>query len=670
MGKKNVLRETSGIAGAIRVYWGDPDYLARMERHGKILDPTSRARAQAWMLEAFGFVDESMIPDRVTTTGLDLRKLYDEHMREANFDARSEGRLLHLIVQFPTQLVDGENPHWMLTEARSFVESVMGTRAIFADRVDRHETGRHTVDIFVAPIVEKKTKHTSKPTLSLTKGLDGLCERLDIKATRRGPQALLKAYGKALQTAWFEHLVAAGVKGVVRGEEKDSVDPDRVTPEVYKVRKERELWEREVKEWEIRAGKERESLETETARNEQQRAENEQAAAQIKADREAVQQQSAKLKSYDAVFVAIMKGHLVVIGDSEVQARWDWKGPGSIPDEIIAGGISAWKIAKALSERVDQAIDDQVTAEKVAAAVAARVTKAAVNDKIAELASKQVTTAHIQAAANAKVTQAEIDRAAAAQVTKEGIKAAANERVTPEMIKEEARLQVTEDDKRAQAREMTTRADIAAAARDQVTQGDIDREIAEKVEPLQAKAKAAQEAAMAAQQMAQQDEAKARALRAGIEAWLAGDIIDALQKDDGKKVIAYKDAEARQRWSDQVRLAFELVWNFVRKVTAEIRAEIKKAIRDKVTPELIREAATASVTEDDRLAAAAESVTKEDKEKAALGLINEKLLLDLAAAPLADRQRVAREALAAAQQQAGMSPSLQAHIRKKGGFTR
>jgi hypothetical protein len=666
MGKKNVLRATSGIAGAIRVYWGDPDYLARMERHAKILDPTSRARAQAWMLEAFGFFDESMIPDRVTTTGLDMQKLYDEHMREANFDARSEGRFLHLIVQFPTQLVDGENANWMLTEARSFVESVMGTRAIFADRVDRHETGRHTVDIFVAPVVEKKTKHTSKPTLSLTKGLDGLCERLNIKATRRGPQALLKAYGKALQTAWFEYLVAAGVKGVVRGEEKDSVDPDRVTPEVYKIRKERELWEREVKEWEIRAGKERESLETEKARNEQQRAENEQAAAHIRADRDAVQRSSAKLKSYNAVFDAAMKGHLVVTGDTEAEARWVWQGPGSMPDEIRAGGKSAWKIAKALSERVDQAIDDQVTAEKVAAAVAARVTKAAVNDKIGELASQQVTAAHIQAAANAKVTQAEIDRAIAAQVTKERIKAAANERVTPEMIKDEARLQVTEDDKRAQAREMTTRADIAAAARDRVTQGDIDRVIAAKVEPLQAKAKAAKEAATAAQQMAQQDEAKARALRAGIEAWLAGDIVDALEKDDGKKIIRFRDADAQQRWSDQVRLAFELVWKFVRKVTAEIR----KAIQDRVTPELIREAATASVTEVDRMAAAAKSLTKQDKEKAALCLIDEKLLLDLAAAPLADRQRVAREALAAAQQQAGMSPSLHAHIRKQGGFTR
>ncbi|OYZ13682.1 MAG: hypothetical protein B7Y35_07425 [Sphingomonadales bacterium 28-64-96] len=666
MSRKTVLRATSGIAGAIRVYWGDGDYLERMERHGKLLDPTSRARAEAWMVEELGYFDESMIPDRVTTTGLDLKELYKTHMSEANFDARSDGKLLHLVVQFPTQLVDGEDARWMLSEARSFVESIMGTRAIFGDRVDRHETGRHTVDIFVAPIVEKKTKHTSKPTLSLTKGLDTLCERLGMKPTRRGPQALLKAYGKALQTAWFEHLEAAGVKGVVRGEEKESIDPDRVTPEVYKVRKERELWEREVKEWEISAEKKRENLEAEKARNEEQRAENDRVASLVEADRDAVQKNSVKLKSYDAVFHATIAGHLIAIGKAEAEARWVWQGPGSIPDEIKAGGISAWKMAKTLSERVDQAIDDQVTADKVAAAVAARVTKAAVNDKIYELASQQVTAAHIQEAANAKVTQADINLAIAARVTEDSIKAATNERVTPDMIKAEARLQVTEADKRAQAREMTTPADIAMAARDRVTQKDIDRALADHVEPLKAQAKAAQEAAIAAQEGAEQSEARTRALRAGIEAWLAGDIVDALEKDDGKKIIRYRDAEARQRWSEQVRLAFELVWIFVQKVTAQVR----KAIQDKVTPELIREATTASITEEDRIAAAANSVTKKDREKAALGLLDQRLLLDLAAAPLADRQRVAGEALAAAQQEAGISPALQALMKKKGGFTK
>ncbi len=289
MSPRNVLRQTSGIAGAIRVYWGDPAYLERMERHGKHLDPTSRARAESYMRETFGYFDVERLPAPVTTTGLDLQLLYEQHLGNVHRDRRSTGRFLHLIVQFPTQLVDGEDTQWMLTQARQFCEAVFGSQAIFADRVDRHETGRHTVDMFVAPLVEKKTKHTSKPALSLTKGLDALCDRLDIKPRRGGPQGLLKAYGKALQTAWFDHLVAAGVEGVVRGEEKDSIDPDRVSPEVYKVRKEREILAQE-------AAEEQEKIRIEKERIAKLQTENERAAADIEYNWEAFDQAWSKVE--------------------------------------------------------------------------------------------------------------------------------------------------------------------------------------------------------------------------------------------------------------------------------------------------------------------------------------------------------------------------------------
>jgi hypothetical protein len=234
------------------------------------------------MLEKLGYFDPEALPAPVSTTGLDLQGLYGQHVGNEHRDRRSEGRFLHLIVQFPTQLVDGEDPEWMLFQARKFSEAVFGDRAIFADRVDRHESGRHTVDIFVAPLVEKRTKRTTKLALSLTKGMDELCNSLGIKPSRRGPQGLLRAYGRALQTAWFNHLVAAGVEGVVRGEEKEGIDPDRVSPEVYKVRKERELGQQELEAW---AAYERQELELEKAKVDEQRAANERVAAQLEADR-------------------------------------------------------------------------------------------------------------------------------------------------------------------------------------------------------------------------------------------------------------------------------------------------------------------------------------------------------------------------------------------------
>ena len=672
----------AGVAGAIRVQRLSLVGLVAAEAHGNRKDTRGKARA----------IYPEAAP--ITTTGLEITSLFEEHV-EGAFRPSSSKICLHLIAQFPVDLVpadkDGrvsdDQARWMLEQAREFAKDVFGPSAVFADRIDRDECGQHVVDLFIAPKYEKKGRSGTKTAVSISRHLKELAfrtgrwvvpenleeliravppsknaakERAKLRSLRDHPT--LRAQGQALQDAWFQFLEQSGqLTGVKRGSPKKTAGSDTVSAEELDLERRHEvLTEKELAVQRDRAelDRQREALQKEA---------------------EEVRQNDKKLKSYEAVLDAMMNGHLVVIGETEAEGRWGWRGPGSPPQEIRAGGKGAWKMAKALSQRVDQAIAAQVTAEKIASAVAAQVTKAAVNDKIAELARMQVTKAHIEAAANARITQAEINRAIEARVTEDSIKVAAKDRVTPDMIKEEARLQVTkalradearklvtEADKRAQAREMTTPEDIAVAAKDLVTQKDIDRAVAEDIEPLKAQAKAAHEAAIAARQKAQQEEAKARAFRAGIEAWLAGDIVDAVEKDDGMKAMKYRDADARQRWSDQVRLAFELVWNFVRQVTAEIR----KAIQNRVTPEVIREAANASVTEQDRIAAAAKSVTNEDRERAALGLLDQKLLLELAAAPLADRQRVAGEALAAAQQEAGMSPALQAYIRRKGGVTR
>lgn len=231
----------SGKAGSARIEWGDPAYLRQMEKHGQIQDRTSLARARAYELETTGVIDPfAMIPMPVTTTGLNLVELYKAHVAGLHIDARSIGKFIHLICQFPIDLVDGEEPEWMLLTARSFAETIWQPGCIFGDRVDRHERSRHVVDLFIAPTVLKVTKHQQKEALSLTKGLDELCRRTGVKIEGKGPQKLLHSYGRALQTAWFEHLVAAGVEGVERGHEKETIGPDRLSPEMVALSRERE----------------------------------------------------------------------------------------------------------------------------------------------------------------------------------------------------------------------------------------------------------------------------------------------------------------------------------------------------------------------------------------------------------------------------------------------
>ena len=60
----------TGISGAIRIVCLSKADLTNAERHGKRLDETSQARAI------------SNDPP-YTTTGLDLKKLYREHVRDA-----------------------------------------------------------------------------------------------------------------------------------------------------------------------------------------------------------------------------------------------------------------------------------------------------------------------------------------------------------------------------------------------------------------------------------------------------------------------------------------------------------------------------------------------------------------------------------------------------------
>jgi hypothetical protein len=207
--------EVAGVAGAARIDNLDRAGLARAEKHGKRLDQTGRSRA---------INDEPP----VTTTGLDLRKLFDRHI-EGAFIPKAKSSAMHLLIRFPTDLVDGADADYMLHHARAFAERVFGDEAIFADRVDRDETSQRVVDLFLAPRYIKTTKRESKPAVSTT-------HHLKLLAAKHGETPLPYGYGRALQTALFEYMrdemkldgVERGKAKVVPGKDWKSSEQQRV----------------------------------------------------------------------------------------------------------------------------------------------------------------------------------------------------------------------------------------------------------------------------------------------------------------------------------------------------------------------------------------------------------------------------------------------------------
>lgn len=191
----------SGLAGAVRVDQLTMGGLATQERHGKRLDEASKSRRI------------SKAPP-LTTTGLDLKKLYAKHVAGA-FIPRARAKAMHMIIQFPTELVDGNDGDTMLQHAREFAKQVFGDEAIFADRLDRDEKSQHVVDIFVAPRYIKKTKHEEKVAVTMSRHLKAVAEK-------HGYRKLTpRACGKALQDALLQYLREdMGLKEAQRGSPK------------------------------------------------------------------------------------------------------------------------------------------------------------------------------------------------------------------------------------------------------------------------------------------------------------------------------------------------------------------------------------------------------------------------------------------------------------------
>ena len=228
----------AGHAGTVRIKRLDAKGLELAVRHARREDEISLDR-----------VTRPGNPP-VTTTGLDYESLYAAHVQGAKRNKTAEALALHVGLQFPKNLVDGEDPEFMLRHARAFITSVFGEDAIFADRIDRDEESRHFVDIFVAPKYEKTTKargkkpETTTTWVSLTKHLKDLCKEFGEYNKNGDPD--LRCQGRALQSAFYAYMHhQMKLQGVQRGQQKLWRGDDWKTPEYIKAQHlARELAER------------------------------------------------------------------------------------------------------------------------------------------------------------------------------------------------------------------------------------------------------------------------------------------------------------------------------------------------------------------------------------------------------------------------------------------
>jgi len=210
----------AGISGSVRIQRLSGVALSAAEAHGKRLDNTGKVRS----------ISNDPV---ITTTGLDLNKLYETHVSGALIH-KSSTKALHMVLQYPTNLVSGDGANSMLFHARRFAKSVFGDNAIFADRVDRDEKSRHVVDLFIAPKHRKDYKidkngkiPPSRQKVSTSKDLKALAEKFGRAPTLRGQ-------GQALQDAWFDYLKGIGL-GVQRGQAKKRPGDDWLSPEELEI---------------------------------------------------------------------------------------------------------------------------------------------------------------------------------------------------------------------------------------------------------------------------------------------------------------------------------------------------------------------------------------------------------------------------------------------------
>lgn len=215
-----------GVSGAVRVHRLGGVALAASESHALRKDNNGQIRG-------------SLHVPPVTTTGLMITELYEKHVKGCLVQ-NGHTKALHVVVQFPTELIDGRDATYMLRHARAFAETVFGTEAIFHDRIDRDEKSMHVVDLMVAPRYVKVTKRKSQLAISTSR-------HLKQHAISRNRSENLRGQGRALQDAWFEYMRdVMKLEGVKRGEKKKRPGDDWKTPEELAADADRKAAEQEL----------------------------------------------------------------------------------------------------------------------------------------------------------------------------------------------------------------------------------------------------------------------------------------------------------------------------------------------------------------------------------------------------------------------------------------
>lgn len=244
-----------GKAGSVRIKSSSRGGLSAMQDHEKRLDLMGKKRR-------IREVDPLIYSPHGDE--LDLMDSYEAHVAGAKRNAKATKLALHAFVQFPTDIeITPQSEQMMLDQAVDFIEKHHGGRAVFRARLDRDEAGRHGVDVFFAPRYEKKTAKGSTEWVSLTKfgkelALAKFGERP--KKDKKTEEPVLDKNGKpvmvrndnsyfqgqALQDLWFQHLRnEMQLDWVERGEKKLGRDPDRLEPEEYKLKQDREKLEQQ-----------------------------------------------------------------------------------------------------------------------------------------------------------------------------------------------------------------------------------------------------------------------------------------------------------------------------------------------------------------------------------------------------------------------------------------
>lgn len=451
----------SGVAGAVRVNQLTLAGLTRQELHGKRLDATGEARA---------INDEPP----VTTNGVELNALFRQHV-EGAFIPRAGSKAMHVIIQFPKDLVDGGDAHGMLHHAREFGKKVFGDDAIFADRVDRDEKSQHVVDLFVAPKYVKKTKRDEKVAVSMTRHLKALAEK-------HGHPPIPHGIGRALQDAWFEYLRGEmGLEKVQRGSAKLIAGPDWKSAEQLRVE---ELDRQTSAAMKDRLVALEIGYEDGLAEGEEERAERERT----------LDERARQLDSREADQIA-ERGRLAAM-EIEAQRQSD-------------------EIRKAASADAETILDAARLKSKELRAAAHR------EGMVMGLAQAEAIIFSEKEEVAALKLAAATDRIAATEV----LKAANAERAA---ARSEGLI--------AAERELSAR---------QAALDHREGELARREHQVRAA------------------EARVCALKTGIEAWGAGDILEAFRNEDGHRRLRWRDGATKQRLRPSILAAWDDVWKAI-----------------------------------------------------------------------------------------------------------